>query len=108
MYISSYQDLQAKVPVNYARFAGYVKNGKALEFNYVTIGSYELLSDFKIPENDPDCARATHYVVTLSVGAFNFAESQQTEGGIGVKQYNDVKPGDQIECFERVEVARTL
>ena len=31
-----------------------------------------------------------------------------TECGIGVKQYNDVKPGDHIECFERVEVARTL
>ncbi|MGH8154881.1 MAG: translation initiation factor IF-2, partial [Rhodanobacteraceae bacterium] len=30
------------------------------------------------------------------------------ECGIGVKQYNDVKPGDRIECFERVEVARTL
>jgi len=31
-----------------------------------------------------------------------------TECGIGVKQYNDVKPGDQIECYERIEVARTL
>ncbi|HET6593163.1 MAG TPA: translation initiation factor IF-2 [Xanthomonadales bacterium] len=31
-----------------------------------------------------------------------------TECGIGVKQYNDVKPGDHIECFERIEVARTL
>ncbi len=31
-----------------------------------------------------------------------------TECGIGVKMYNDVKEGDQIECFERVEVARTL
>jgi len=31
-----------------------------------------------------------------------------TECGIAVKQYNDVKPGDQIECFERIEVARTL
>ncbi|WP_266158402.1 translation initiation factor IF-2 [Dyella silvatica] len=30
------------------------------------------------------------------------------ECGIAVKQYNDVKPGDQIECFERHEVARTL
>jgi len=30
------------------------------------------------------------------------------ECGIGVKQYNDVKAGDQIECFERIEVARTL
>ena len=31
-----------------------------------------------------------------------------TECGIGVKNYNDVKAGDQIECFERIEVARTL
>jgi len=31
-----------------------------------------------------------------------------TECGIGVKNYNDVRVGDQIECFERVEVARTL
>jgi len=31
-----------------------------------------------------------------------------TECGIGVKMYNDVKEGDQIECFERIEVARTL
>jgi translation initiation factor IF-2 len=31
-----------------------------------------------------------------------------TECGIGVKNYSDVRVGDQIECFERVEVARTL
>jgi translation initiation factor IF-2 len=31
-----------------------------------------------------------------------------TECGIGVKMYNDVKSGDHIECFERIEVARTL
>jgi translation initiation factor IF-2 len=31
-----------------------------------------------------------------------------TECGIGVKAYNDIQPGDQIECFERVEVQRTL
>jgi translation initiation factor IF-2 len=31
-----------------------------------------------------------------------------TECGIGVKNYSDVKVGDQIECFERIEVARTL
>lgn len=31
-----------------------------------------------------------------------------TECGIAVKAYNDVKPGDMIECFERIEVARSL
>jgi len=39
----------------------------------------------------------------------NVSEVQSgTECGIGVKMYNDVKPGDHIECFERTEVARTL
>ncbi|MEY4763198.1 MAG: translation initiation factor [Pseudomonadota bacterium] len=31
-----------------------------------------------------------------------------TECGIGVKNYQDVRVGDQIECFSRVEVARTI
>ncbi|WP_448549221.1 translation initiation factor IF-2 [Thalassotalea fusca] len=31
-----------------------------------------------------------------------------TECGIGVKNYNDVKVGDQIEVFETVEIKRTL
>ena len=30
-----------------------------------------------------------------------------TECGIGVKNYNDVKVGDQIEAYERIEVARS-
>ncbi len=30
------------------------------------------------------------------------------ECGVAVKQYNDVRPGDKIECFERTEVARSL
>ena len=31
-----------------------------------------------------------------------------TECGIGVKNYNNVQAGDQIEVFERIEVARTV
>ncbi len=31
-----------------------------------------------------------------------------TECGIGVKNYQDVRIGDQIECFSRVEIARTV
>ena len=30
------------------------------------------------------------------------------ECGVGVKNYNDVKPGDQIEVFERIEVERNI
>jgi translation initiation factor IF-2 len=31
-----------------------------------------------------------------------------TECGIGVKNYQDVRVGDQIECFARVEISRTI
>lgn len=31
-----------------------------------------------------------------------------TECGIAVKNYNDVRPGDQIEVYERIEIARTV
>ncbi len=30
-----------------------------------------------------------------------------TECGIGVRNYNDIRAGDQIECFARVEIARS-
>jgi translation initiation factor IF-2 len=33
---------------------------------------------------------------------------QNMECGIGVKNYNDVKVGDQIEVYERVQVQRTI
>ena len=33
---------------------------------------------------------------------------QNMECGIGVKNYNDVKVGDQIEVYERVQVAREI
>ncbi len=33
---------------------------------------------------------------------------QGFECGVGVKNYNDVRPGDQIEVYERVQVKRTL
>lgn len=31
-----------------------------------------------------------------------------TECGIGVKGYDEIEPGDEIECYERVEVQKTL
>ena len=33
---------------------------------------------------------------------------QGIECGIGVKNYNDIKPGDIIEVFETIEVKRSL
>jgi hypothetical protein len=84
-YVKNYAELKAKVPVNAARFEGFVRGGTGLQFDYVTIGSYELVGGFKIPADDPDCKRATHYVVTLSVGAFAYGESKGIEGGLAAE-----------------------
>ena len=49
----------------------------------------------------------------LLKGFARFKEDAQevrngTECGIGVKHYNDIKKHDQIECFEKIQVTRTL
>jgi translation initiation factor IF-2 len=31
-----------------------------------------------------------------------------TECGIGVRNYSDIRSGDQIECYERVTIVRTV
>ena len=31
-----------------------------------------------------------------------------TECGIGVRNYNDVRAGDQVECYERTEIVRKV
>jgi hypothetical protein len=85
IYVRNFAELKARIPVNFARFEGQLRGGSGLEFNYVTIGSYELVGQFKIPADDPDCARATHYVVTLSVGAFTYGESKGIEGGVSAE-----------------------
>lgn len=82
VFVKNHAELKAKVPVKAARFEGFLRGSNGLQFDYVTIGSYELVGQFKIPADDPDCARATHYVVTLSVGAFAYGESKGIEGGI--------------------------
>jgi hypothetical protein len=74
MSIESVEQLRARVPINWLRFVGDVGEGKRLEFDYVLTGSYELISDFKVPRDDLYCARATHYVSVLRVGAVTHGE----------------------------------
>ena len=46
---------------------------------------------------------------TVSIVKDDVAEVRNgLECGIGVKNYNDVKVGDQIEVYSRVEVKRSL
>ena len=52
------------------------------------------------------------FVDGLEINTWNRATVKEvksgTECGIGVLNYKDVQPGDQIEVFERIERARTL
>lgn len=79
--IRSMGELDAHIPMGIMRFGGYLKAGSELEFNYATVGSYQVTDDPVVPAAEGPCARATHYVAALSVGAFSFVEHRGGEGG---------------------------
>ena len=56
---------------------------------------------------DPQGKAIHHALEGLGFGGVKEVRAG-TECGIAVKNYNDVKPGDQIEVYERVKVERTL
>lgn len=84
MQIRNEAELKAKVPMGVARFGGYVKAGSALEFKYATVGSFQVAVDPTVPGGEGDCAEATHYVASLSVGAFTFSEMRGGGAGVSV------------------------
>lgn len=82
MQIRNEAELKAKVPMGIARFGGYMKAGSALEFKYATVGSFQVAVDPTMPGAEGDCSQATHYVASLSVGAFTFSEMRGGGGGV--------------------------
>ena len=84
MQIRSSTELQARLPLSIARYQGIVESGSELLFQYVTVGAFELAGVPALPKSDHDCSRATHYVTTLSVGAFAMAEQREHGGAVGV------------------------
>ncbi len=85
MKVQTLAELSASVPLGVARFGGYVKAGSQLEFVYATVGSYQVTVDPKITSTDPECATATHYVASLSVGAFEFTEWKKAQAGVSAE-----------------------
>jgi hypothetical protein len=73
LYIENATDLQAKLPLSIASFSSYLSQGKRLRVKFATAGSFELLNDFSVPSNGA-CGDATHFVQTISVGAYSVAE----------------------------------
>ena len=80
LYIENATDLQAKLPLSVASFSTYLSQGKRLRVRFATAGSFELLGDFTV-STEGTCAEATHYVQTISVGAYSVSEL--TDSGAG-------------------------
>ncbi len=70
-------ELRARVPLGVARFSAYLKGDNQLRFKYVAVGGYHLKEDPKLPRDHAGCANATHYVASLSVGAYRLEESSE-------------------------------
>lgn len=81
LLIRSMGELSAQIPMGLMRFGGYLKAGSELEFRYTTVGSYQVMDDPVLSTPAGECAKATHYVAALSVGAFSFVEHKGGEGG---------------------------
>lgn len=82
MRIRSAAELNARLPLSVGHYGGYLEAGSELLFHYVTIGAFELAGVPELPRGDIDCSRATHYVTTLSVGAFAMSEERHGRGSI--------------------------
>lgn len=80
LFIENATDLQAKLPLSVTSFATYVSQGKRLRVRFATAGSFELLNDFTVSSGGT-CAGATHFVQTISVGAYKVAEISDMGAG---------------------------
>lgn len=79
-------ELELALPLSAKRFRAYVGGDSSLVFRYITVGSYQVArpETIRIPAKDPDCKRATHYVSTLSVGAFELQKNRSAKSEAGV------------------------
>jgi hypothetical protein len=76
-------ELKAKLPLSQAAFQAGIEHGYAYDFEVATLGSW-MPGPFQMPRTDVECAKATHYVRVLSVGAVAWREYQATGAGAEV------------------------
>lgn len=92
LYIENATDLQAKLPLSIASFSSYLSQGKRLRVRFATAGSFELSNDFSV-SSDGACGDATHFVQTISVGAYSVSEISDTGAGGDVDVYGSGASG---------------
>lgn len=90
IHIGSLDDLLINIPLGLAELGGRVERGEALELDLVVVGRYEAPQlAYTAGEllGGPECARATHVVTGVSLGAFRLSsvqDSARSGGGPGL------------------------
>lgn len=83
--IRNEDDLYANIPLGAARLEGKLEHAGELDVDMSIVGRYA--SDRAVVRADelqgPDCAKATHVVGALTVGAFDFYASAAAKAGAG-------------------------
>jgi hypothetical protein len=93
--IRNADELYARLPLGAVRLAAELEKGGELEVSMLIVGTYETdRRPVARTELEGDCARATHVVTALTVGAFEFtsaarakvgASAEATVGGAGAR-----------------------
>ncbi|MBK6512927.1 MAG: hypothetical protein IPG04_02110 [Polyangiaceae bacterium] len=98
--ISDNNELYAKLPLGAASLKGELSLGSALELDYIAVG--QRVANVQPMETVGECTGATHYVRTITVGAFRLDAKAKGKAGLGV----EVGPGG--AGIAREESARKL
>jgi hypothetical protein len=81
--IDTTQDLYANLPLGVASLKGELSQGVRLELNYVAVG--QRLNQKPVTTLDGQCAGATHYVRTITVGAYGLDAIGTQKVGAGAE-----------------------
>jgi hypothetical protein len=77
-------ELYANIPVGAAKLEGELEKSGQLNVDTSIVGTYDSGESVTRDELDGDCARATHVLTSLTVGAFEFYSGAATTAGGGV------------------------
>ncbi len=83
MEISDNNELYAKLPLGAASLKGELSAGASLELDYVAVGQRVALDEPKTRKGD--CEGATHYVRSITVGAFKLDARAKGKAGASVE-----------------------
>lgn len=76
------KDLFTRMPVHSSSLKGELASGKMLKLDYVLVG--QQLASGDPAEMTGDCAGATHYVRTISLGAYEMTTASKAQSGADV------------------------